>query len=390
MHISSYFQAVSAGLPAPNPQAGKLVGDLLIRHTAEDGFPDLDGVSLVLFGIADGRGSKGNEGCQLAPDAVRPFLYSLFQPGNSVKVADLGNIVQGKRLEDTWFAVTAVVEELTAAGITCILLGGGQELTAACYSAFRNRKQITNIAVVDNVFDLGETGEDLNARSYLGHIVLQKPSFLFNYTQIGYQTYMVDPSAIDLMQNLFFDAYRLGPLSQDITLTEPLIRNTDIFSFDMAAIRMSDSPAHAMASPNGFYGEQACQMARYAGMSDKVSVAGFFEMNPEFDQRGQSACLLAQMIWYFIEGFGNREGEQPAAGNDNFVRYHVQLAGQDDGVVFYHSKRTDRWWMEVKCPLHIREKFHRHYIVPCSPQDYRTALNNELPDRWWQAYQKLM
>ncbi|MFN8133913.1 MAG: hypothetical protein U0Z17_01300 [Bacteroidales bacterium] len=34
-------------------------------------------------------------------------------------------------------------------------------------------------------------------------------------------------------------------------------------------------PGNANAIPNGFYGEEACQLMRYAGMSDKISSIGF-------------------------------------------------------------------------------------------------------------------
>jgi formiminoglutamase len=46
--------------------------------------------------------------------------------------------------------------------------------------------------------------------------------------------------------------------------------------------------------------------------------------------------------------------------------------------------------MEVHCPAHKNQKFNRHYLVACSFKDYQTALADELPDRWWQTYQKIM
>jgi hypothetical protein len=46
--------------------------------------------------------------------------------------------------------------------------------------------------------------------------------------------------------------------------------------------------------------------------------------------------------------------------------------------------------MEIPLPEEQRIKFERHYLVPCSYLDYQTACNNDIPDRWWMAYQKLM
>jgi arginase family enzyme len=326
----------------------------------------------------------------MASQSVREYLYRLL-PGNyKTRVADLGDIMRGDTVEDTYFALTAVVETLLELNIVPVIIGGSQDLTFAIYRAYQNRKHIINIAAVDNMFDLGESEALLNSRSYLSHIILHKPNFLFNYTNIGYQTYFVEQGAIDLMRNLFFDIYRLGVLHTDISQVEPLVRNADLFTFDMSAIRQSDAPGNANATPNGFYGEEACQMVRYAGMSDKVTSAGFFEMNPSLDRNGQTAHLLAQMIWYFLDGFYHRQDDHPSTGADNYIRYNVQVSDFDDGIVFYKSKPTERWWMEIKCTDNVREKYRRHYIVPCSAADYQTALTDEIPDRWWQAYQKLM
>ena len=391
MHISSYFKPVQEIiLPNVAAHAGKRLGEVIRKHDVEKGFPDLIDIEIAIVGVDEDRSAYDNHGCGMASLSVREYLYRLL-PGNyNTKVADLGDIMRGNTVDDTYFAVTSVVEALLELNIVPLVIGGGQDLTYAIYRAYKNRKNIINIAAIDNMFDLGESEERLNSRSFLSHIILHKPNFLFNYTNIGYQTYFVEQGAIDLMRNLFFDVYRLGVLHSDITQVEPLVRNADLLTFDMSAIRQSDAPGNANATPNGFYGEEACQIVRYAGMSDKITSAGFFEMNPALDRNGQTAHLLAQMIWYFIDGFYHRQDDHPSTGTDNYIRYTVQVTDFEDGIVFYKSKASDRWWMELKCTDNIREKYRRHYIVPCSAADYQTALADEIPDRWWQAYQKLM
>jgi arginase family enzyme len=391
MHISSFFKPVQdIMLPHVAAHKGKRLGEVFVAHTAEGGFPDLVDTDIAIFGVDDDRNAVDNQGCSMAAFSVREYLYRLLPGDYKTRVTDLGDIMRGDTVEDTYFAVTAVVETLLELNIIPVIIGGGQDLTYAMYRAYKNRKSIINIAAIDNMFDLGESEDKLNSRSYLSHIILHKPNYLFNYTNIGYQTYFVEQGAINLMRNLFFDIYRIGVLQNDLTQVEPLVRNADLFSFDMSAIRQSDAPGNANATPNGFYGEEACQMVRYAGMSDKITSAGFFEMNPALDRNGQTAHLLAQMIWYFIDGFYHRQDDHPSASNENYIRYTVQVTDFDDGIVFYKSKATGRWWMEIRCSDNIREKYRRHYIVPCSAADYETALQDEIPNRWWQAYQKLM
>jgi len=316
MHISSYFKPVQdITLPHVAAQKGKRLGEVFETHTAEDGFPDLDDIEVAIFGVDEDRNAVDNQGCGMASLSVREYLYRLLPGDYKTRVADLGDIMRGDSVEDTYFAVTAVVEALLELNIVPVIIGGGQDITYAMYRAYKNRKNIINIAAVDSLFDLGESEDQLNSRSYLSHIILHKPNYLFNYTNIGYQTYFVEQGAIDLMRNLFFDIYRLGVLHSDITQVEPLVRNADLFSFDMSAIRQSDAPGNANATPNGFYGEEACQIARYAGMSDKITSAGFFELNPALDRNGQTAHLLAQQIWYFIDGFYHRQEDHPSGGS---------------------------------------------------------------------------
>ncbi|HSK12544.1 MAG TPA: hypothetical protein VK907_04965, partial [Phnomibacter sp.] len=45
----------------------------------------------------------------------------------------------------------------------------------------------------------------------------------------------------------------------------------------------------------------ACQICWYAGLSNKLSSIGFYEYNPLEDSKGQTASVIATMIWYLVE-----------------------------------------------------------------------------------------
>jgi len=191
-----------------------------------------------------------------------------------------------------------------------------------------------------------------------------------------------------MMEKLFFDVHRLGNLSGQIAYAEPVIRNANMVSFDVNAIRSSDAMASANATPNGFYAEEACQLCRYAGFNDKLTSIGFYEFNPAYDNNGQTAMLLAQMVWYFIDGVYNRKKDFPLNPKSQYLIYKTSLKHDEHELVFVKSKKTDRWWMQVPYPTG-GSKNERSHLVPCSYDDYKIAISGEMPDLWWRTYQKL-
>lgn len=366
------------------------LGNLIKAFTAENNFPEFQDADIALIGVGEDRNAINNEGCADGPDQIRKYLYRLSPVVNCPRIIDLGNIKRGHTPSDTYFALSSVVAELLNANILPVILGGSQDITYANYQAYQNIGQIINIVSVDPMFDLGHSENELNSQSFLSSIILYQPNYLFNYANIGYQSYFIDPEAIKLMKNLFFDTYRLGILRENMEEVEPIVRNADMLTFDVSAIRWSDAPGNRNATPNGFYGEEVCQIMRYAGLSDKLTSIGFYEYNPHCDRDGQTAHLIAQMIWYFIDGFVNRQHDFPFRDEEDYVKYHVSITDHKQDIVFYKSKKTDRWWMEIPLPAEQRIKYERHYLVPCSYKDYQVASNNEIPDRWWMVYQKLM
>ena len=391
MDISIYFKPVSFEEIEQDEQTLPFRLQSTTHIFSEpDNFPELDGVQLAIFGVNEDRAALENKGCSLGPSTIRKHFYTLYKHWHNIEIADLGNIISGHSIEDTYFAVKDVVAHLLKNNIVPIIIGGSQDLTYANYLAYENIGRVVNIAAVDPVFDLGHDEHELNSHSYLSRIILHQPNFLFNFTNIGYQTYLVNPDAVLLMKNLFFDTNRLGKVKADMQEAEPMVRNADILSIDVSAIKHGDSPGTAYTFPNGFNGEELCQICRYAGMSDKLTSIGFYEYNPLFDDKAVTANLVAQMMWYFIDGFANRQDDRPELNKENYIRFIVKSDELDEELVFLKSKKTERWWLEVSTNQEVNKKYRRHQFVPCSYPDYQAAMKHEIPDRWWKVQQKLM
>jgi len=362
-----------------NGFSSQQLGSKIAFHTTED-FPDLNKIRIAIIGVLENRGdSKQTEEVDLSH--IRKELYGLF-PGNwDSSIADLGNILEGNSISDTHFALRKVVSSLIKKNIIPIVIGGSQDLTYALYRAYDELEQMVNLVSIDSKFDFGKESDAVSASSYLTKIIIEEPNNLFNFCNLGYQTYNNSQEEIDLTDKLFFEAYRLGEISNNIALSEPVFRDADLVSLDMTSVKSSASGNFAAFVPNGFSGKEICALSRYAGISDKVSLFGIFNHN----NSAQESVLIAQIIWYFIEGYQYRSNEYPFGSRENYIKYIIPL---EEELIFYKSNKTDRWWIEIPFISTNNNKLKKSSLLPCSYEEYLGACNQEIPERWWKAQRK--
>jgi arginase family enzyme len=275
-----------------------------------------------------------------------------------------------------------VILHLHQNNVIPVIIGGSQDLTISSYWAFRQIKSTLSITSVDSRFDFQPMDNPYGSYSYLNKI-LEDQEKIFEFTNLGYQTYFVSQEELKYINNMGYQAKRLGMVQQDIPRMEPILRDTDFMSVDISAVRHSDAPGYFAPSPHGFYGEQLCQIARYAGLSPRLKSLGIYEINPAHDINQLTSNLAAQVIWYFIDGFSQRNDEIP--GKNNNIKKFIVSLNNNDKIVFYRSEVTERWWIEI--PI-IKESGEKRYIS-CSPEDYEKTCNREIPDIWIRFFNKL-
>ena len=352
-------------------------------------FPDWQNADIVLIGVCEARNSTSNKGCDNGQSRIRESLYRLNSTVNC-NVADLGNIVQGKSIEDTYSAVSEVVKDLVSNGKFVIILGGSQDLTYANYLGYEKLEQTINLVSIDDKIDICANDKaHFSCSSFLNKIVLHQPNYLFNFSQLGFQSYYTKKSQLKLLDDLYFEYLRLGDLQSNISLSEPFVRNADILSVDLKSIRKSEFKSAKGIGPNGLFGNEMCQLMKYAGMSDKLSSVGIYEYDSILDDDGSGCELIAQMVLFLMQGFYSRKGDYPASLKSDNIKYVVHHDEIDHSLVFYKSPKSDRWWLEVPYPPREDFKFERHHLVPCSYEDYQNAMNKNIPDVWWRTYRKL-
>ena len=383
--IRPYFKPVNSDLYEDKDRwETTQIGRNIETHT-QDSFPNVKFAEIAVFNIPEYEGS-GNTLSE-SDCKIRALFYS-FHHHNLPRVVDLGILELMPSRKETFNIIEIVCKELLHNGIIPFVIGGGHDLSYAVYKAYASLDKFINLTTVDSKFDIGLEDDNLASFSHLGKMISHKPSHLFHYTNLGYQSYFVSSIATDMLQAMNFDTIRLGELKANFNEVEPIMRNTDFLSFDISAIQYAYAQANVYSSPNGLNGEDACKIMRYAGVSDKITAIGLFEYNQDLDINNQTAYLLAEMLWYFIDGYKIRKNELNPNMKD-CAKYTVAFEDGKNEITFYKSQSSGRWWMGVPFRREGVESPQNYYIA-CSYRDYEISNKGEVPERWLKTANKFL
>jgi arginase family enzyme len=333
---------------------------------------------IAILGLPEGRGSFCPQVAD-APDSIRRHLYALTTFPADINIVDLGNIKCGNELKDTYAAIKIVAEELAALNIHLLILGGSQEMTVPLISGFE--KQELNLVIVDDRIDNSVKDNSPADEFYINNLPIGT-----SVSVIAGQSYFICQQEHDIVAEGYNgEILTLGEIREDFKEMEPLLRKSDLVSFDYGSIKSAEAPGQYRISPNGLTGEEACQIAWYSGISTKQVWFGLFGYSPSFDPTTTGAMMAAQIGWYFINGLSKRIDEEPVDEATNFEHYHIPVEGLDDPISFLRHPVSQRWWMEVpdeNCSIFpVR--------IPCSKKDYKKACENEIPEKWWKYFHKI-
>lgn len=343
-----------------------------IRPAIDESF-EWEDADVVIVGC----GGYSREADTSGPDAIRQELYKMYGWHTDVKIADAGNIVKGARPRDTIAALRTVLAELQQAGKTVLVLGGPHDLTMQQYEAFKKSEKLVHATVTDMLIDMDEA-EEQSEHNFLMDMLTGQPNFIRHYNHIGFQSYYVHPRILETLDKLRFDFFRLGVVREHMEDMEPVLRSSHMYSFDISAIKHCDAPANVKGSPNGFTGDEACLLARYAGMGTHLTSMGIYGYNPADDVHNITAKQIAQMVWYFIDGRLVRKNEAALTDSNEYYSFNISFTEND--TIFLKSKRTNRWWMQMPDGSYI----------PCSFKDYQLASSGDIPERWLREQERLV
>lgn len=372
LHIADFLEPIQLSVISMDElyHDGQIGKEIAIY---ENELPDFSEADIIIVGCDEQRGAL-HAGRSSSAETVRHEFYKLYNWHSNIRIADLGNIRRGAELGDTYAALKTIVKEMVLLRKPVIILGGSHDLTLSQYYAHAESNRIIEAVCVDAKMDL-----DMNSAARSDHFLMEmltgEPNYLRHYNHIGFQSYFVHPHMLETLDKLRFDCYRVGKVRENMEEMEPVIRHADMFSFDISAIANAYAPSNH-ASPNGFTGDEACALMKYAGLSPATTSIGIYGYDAGKDSANITAKQIGQMLWYYIEGKSRGAREAAIQDKDAFNEFHTAFA--EVATTFLQSKRTGRWWMQLP----------DQQFIPCSYNDYILASSNEVPERWLRAQER--
>jgi len=351
-----------------NLSRGTLGSNITLYNSEKTDYSSID---IAIVGLNEYRNSDEISDESLNLEKFRKEFYSLFYGNWSAKILDLGNVISGESYSDTYFAVESLHKDLINQNIVVIFIGGGQDFTFSLYKSLAKKHKKVNICSVDNKFDFGKIKKQFSSSSYMSKIIMDKKNSLNHFCNLGYQTFLNSQEEIDLLNKFNFESHRLGEITENIKIVEPVLRETNLLTVDFKSIKSSElNFVHNYS--NGFESSQFCSVLRYAGMSNSINSVGLFELLDS----SISSALLSQSIWYFIEGYCLRIKEDPNSSNFKGYTYNVFCEGTN--LKFYNSELSQKWWVEF---INEIETKNISSLLPCNKRDYLMACDGTFSDR---------
>jgi formiminoglutamase len=312
---------------------------------------------------------------QKESDAIKEELYNFSICFSKNYVTDLGVF----RKKDPNFIIGAM-QELINSGIIPIIFGADEKFIQSQFKSYHQRGKLPTALVIDSELRFSV---EKNLGGYINDILETetKQQGLAHLSILGTQAHLTDTNAWNSLEFQDFDLIRLGVLRQNLEETEPLIREADGLAFHINALRYSETNYGKGTQSSGLFLEDACQMMKYAGMSDKLSSIGFYGYEKKYDKNNQAAKCIAEMIWYFVEGVTSRKGDYPVS-LEGMTEYLVEIKGFNDPFTFWKSNKSQRWWIQIP------NTKNQNHLLSCSYKDYQEAINGELPERIWNGFKR--
>lgn len=354
--LHAFFEPVKKQLLKGINKKESLLGNHIQINSGK--FPDSSKVDVAIIGMG------------MNADYIRQYLYRYSHQLNGISVADFGNLRHNGTEKNMNDGLAECLLALKDQNILPIIIGEQSDHANAFLKGIDFAK--VDYALVSPY--LAYTSKDLAFK-------LNEKNRLFHTSYIAFQGYLNTSETMQDCSEVFSEYMRLGSLRADPTLVEPLLRQADVFDFDLSAIKYSEFQSAMVKLPNGLLNHEACSICRYAGISNNINyyLLRNFTLN---ENSAIDAQQIAQMIWYLFDGIDNRFNDFPQMNHRNFSVYKCHATNGID-MVFLNSNLTGRWWMQI--PEKTKGKKLPPKFIGCNESDFEIAREGDVPEKWFRA-----
>ncbi|MEP7195781.1 MAG: hypothetical protein ABI851_04635 [Saprospiraceae bacterium] len=283
------------------------------------------------------------------------FYLQEFGAFQHLQIIDLGDAFALDENE-----ISLLIMEIIQNQVFPLLFGFPQEIVLSICKQWENEFLPHSISWVSSC-----TNEE-SAKLYADNIYVKQQYFLGLQRQITNQE-LLSSSAKNIVP-VYLSEYR-----KSSQIIDSLTRNSELFYFNLNSLRNSDF--NASHNPSGFFSEEIISIAKLAGSSDRSLLSIISEMNVSNENSRACGFLVAQMIWYMIEGIALKISDKRNK-NGNLSHYVVEIKNSDCHLDFYKSEVSGKWWLQELTESDIQGK-----LYPCTYDEYLKTVQENIPDR---------
>ena len=271
--------------------------------------------SIVLLFVSDYRGANGDAESQDFTGIRREF-YKLSQLDFDIPIIDLGDLVSGKTPQDSHYILQEVLSVCHQKGAIPVIVGGSNDLAFSLFSALNYHQQDINYTQISNLVSLKQD-EEIHESTFLSKILGSKNFSVKNYHHLGYQKHLNEMDSVNLIKEVQFDIIRLAEMMNSTEKTEPYFRKADLVTINCDAIETFSEAFSMNPQVNGLNRREICAYMKEIGLSEKLKSVGIFNYNIYSDSQ-LNHQLLAQMLWYLIEGINIQKSHPKEKSYETF------------------------------------------------------------------------
>ncbi|MBO6200909.1 MAG: formimidoylglutamase [Chryseobacterium sp.] len=334
------------------------IGEKVINEIKED--------SIVLLFLSDYRGANGDADSQEFTQIRREF-YKLSQLDFDIPIVDLGDLVSGKTPQDSHYILQEVLSACHYKHAIPVIIGGSNDFAFSLFSALSFHQTDINYTQISNVVSLKQD-EEIHESNFLSKILGSKNFSIKNYHHLGYQKHLNESDSVKLIKEVQFDIIRLAEMMNSTEKTEPYFRKADLVTINCDAVESFNEPFSINPQVNGLNKREVCAYMKEIGLGEKLKSVGIFNYNIYSDSQ-LNHQLLAQMLWYLIEGI-NIQRSHPK--EKSFETFFVLI--NDNQYAFKRDVFSNLWY--------FGEDEDIDNCIPCSRSDFDEAKRGFLSSRF--------